>query len=213
MTGGLLVLSAPSGTGKTSVARALVAGPGPYRFSVSATTRPARGREVDGRDYHFVSEADFDTLVTEDRLLEWAHVHGNRYGTLRAEVDRIAAERSFAVLDIDVQGALQVRERVSDAVLVFLLPPTGAALVERLAKRGTDQEEEVRARLSTARAELEYAEHFDYCVVNTVLAETVDVVGRIAEAEGHRVSRTENLSGTITRLKTEIEEGARELAL
>ena len=213
MIGGLLVLTAPSGTGKTSVARALVAGPDPYRFSVSATTRPARGNEVNGRDYHFISDVEFDRLVAENQFLEWAHVHGNRYGTLVSEVDRIAAERSFAVLDIDVQGAIQVRERAPDAILVFLLPPSGAVLVERLAGRGTDQEAEVRARLSTAQSELEFAEHFDYCVVNMELAETVDVVGRIVEAEGHRVGRLEDLGATIARLKTEIEEGAQALAL
>jgi len=213
MKGGLLVLSAPSGTGKTTVARALVEGPGPYRFSVSATTRRPRPGEVDGRDYHFVSEAEFKRMVAQDELLEWAHVHGSNYGTLVAEVDRIARAHSFAILDIDIQGAIQVRERVPDAILVFLLPPSGAALVERLAKRGTDQEAEVRARLETALDELDSAEHFDYCLVNRVLAETVDAVGRIAQAEGHRVSRLDDLGGTIGRLKREIEESARHAAL
>ena len=207
------MIAAPSGTGKTTVAQALVKGPGPYRFSVSATTREARGTEVDGRHYHFVSEAELDGLVAESQLLEWANVHGSRYGTLVSEVDRIVEAHSFAVLDIDVQGAMQVRERVPGAILVFLLPPSGAELVRRLGQRGTDHEDEVRARLATALGELEYAEHFDYCVVNTELAQTVDVVDRIAESEGYRVSRIAGLGATITRLKTEIEEGARELTL
>ena len=208
MTGGILVLAAPSGTGKTTVARALVEGSERFRFSVSATTRPPRGDEVDGREYHFVDDAAFDALVEEGRLLEWAHVHGRRYGTPVAEVDRIVEAHSFAVLDIDVQGALQVRERAPGAVLVFLLPPSGSELVSRLTRRGTDRREEVGRRLVTAAEELDRAEQFDYCVVNREVADTVATVTAIAEAESRRSHRIAGLSETIEGLKREIAEAA-----
>lgn len=212
MKGGLLVLAAPSGTGKTTVARALVEGPGQFQFSVSATTRPARGQEVDGVDYHFVSDPEFDRLVADDELLEWANVHGRRYGTLRSEVDRIARELSFAVLDIDVQGALQVKERAPSAVLVFLLPPSGTELVARLTRRGTDDEAEVKRRLAAAIEELGYAEQFDYSVVNTSVPDTVATVRRIVESETHRVERTERFVRQLRDLKAEIEEAAQRAA-
>ncbi len=211
MTGGILVLSAPSGTGKTSVARTLVEGPG-FEFSVSATTRAPRGGEVDGREYHFVTEPEFDRLVADGALLEWAVVHGRRYGTLASEVDRIVARRSFALLDIDVQGALQVRERAPDAVLVFLLPPSGAELAARLSGRGTDGDDEIRRRLRNALEELDRAEQFDYSVVNRDLSESVELVRLIASAEGRRIERDAGFADTIARLKSEIEDVARRAA-
>ncbi len=212
MSGGILVLSAPSGTGKTSVARALVRESPAFEFSVSATTRSPRGEEVHGVDYHFVTDDEFDRLVGERALLEWASVHGRRYGSLVSEVDRIVSSGSFAVLDIDVQGALQVRERAPEALLVFLLPPSGAELAARLRGRGTDQADQIRRRLETALEELDRAEQFDYSVVNRDLSESVEAVRRIAEADGRSIRRDARFADTIARLKSEIEDVARRAA-
>lgn len=208
----VLVLAAPSGTGKTTVARELVGcEPDRFRFSVSATTRAPRGEERDGVDYHFVDTEVFERMITEGALLEWAVVHGRRYGTPWAEVSRPSLPGGadpITVLDIDVQGALQVRDRVESAILVFLLPPNGAVLVDRLRGRGTDDTAEIERRMAGALDELDEAEKFDFVLVNDQLEETVATVKAIARAHGVRVTDPQAVRRQTKNLKAEIREAA-----
>ena len=183
------MLAGPSGGGKTTVCRRIVGSRPDVRFSVSATTRAPRPGERDGADYRFLSRESFDALVEADGLLEWAEVHGERYGTPRETLSNASEGGSHLLLDIDVQGARQVREREPGAVLVFLLPPTGDVLVERLRRRGSEDEEAVRRRLRTALSELEAVQEFDYVVVNDDLDVTVSAVQAILDAEVHRTRR------------------------
>ncbi len=183
------MLAGPSGGGKTTVCRRIVTARPDVRFSVSATTRPPRPGERDGADYRFLSPESFDALIDSDGLLEWAEVHGERYGTPREALVRASEGGSHLLLDIDVQGARQVREREPDSVLVFLLPPTAEVLVERLQQRGSEDEDKVRRRLRTALSELEAVQEFDYVVVNDDLDVTVSAVEAILDAEVYRTER------------------------
>ncbi len=185
------VVAAPSGTGKTTVCRRLVAEDDALEFSVSHTTRPPRAGEQDGVHYHFVTPPRFEELVAEGAFLEWAEYNGNRYGTSWQAIEEPLARGRDMVLEIEVQGAAQVRERRADARFVFLLPPSMAALEERLRARGTDTEAEVMARLALARRELRAAIHFDYAVVNDALERCVEQVRGVVRAE--REGRTEAL--------------------
>jgi len=200
-----VVLSAPSGAGKTTIARALVKEIEDVVFSVSATTRPARDHEVDGIDYHFLSEAEFRAMIEADELVEWAEVHGHLYGTTREALQAAQDEGRFLILDVDVQGAMQMRERVPDAVLVFVLPPSADALVERLTERGTEEEDNVTQRIENARGELEQASRFDYIVVNENLEQAIDEVRSIVLAEGRRTDRAIDLSNGIRELQDQID--------
>ena len=200
-----LVIAAPSGAGKTSLARELVRGHERCVFSVSATTRPRRGGERDGDDYHFVDDTEFSRLAETDELLEWAVVHGHRYGTLRAEVRRALQSDRVVVLDIDVQGARQVRERLPEAVLVFVLPPSAAELVRRLEGRASESAEQVRLRMDTAAGELAAAAEFDYVVVNDDFGAAMTTLEAIVHAESHRVYRYEELVGLTAALAAELE--------
>jgi len=196
-----VVLSAPSGAGKTTIAQALVEGSEDVVFSVSATTRPARSHEVDGVDYHFLSETDFRAMIEADEFVEWAEVHGHLYGTSRHALRAALDDGRFLILDIDVQGAMQMRERVPDVVLVFVLPPSADALVERLTERGTEGEDTVARRIENARAELEQASQFDYIVVNDDLEQAIDAVRSIISAESRRTDRAIDLSKGIRQLQ------------
>jgi guanylate kinase len=190
MSGGLLlVLAGPSGGGKTSVCRRLVASRPGIRFSVSVTTRPPRPGERDGSDYRFLSRESFEAMIDSDGLLEWAEVHGELYGTPRSVLQESPGPAQCLLLDIDVMGARQVRRREPDAVLVFLLPPSAEELIGRLRRRGSEDEERLVRRLRTAVEELAAAEEFDYVVVNEDLDATVRTVESIMEAELHRTSR------------------------
>jgi len=200
-----VVLSAPSGAGKTTIARALVKEIEDVVFSVSATTRPARDHEVDGVDYHFVSEAEFRAMIEADELVEWAEVHGHLYGTSREAIQAALEGGRFLILDVDVQGAMQMRDRVPDAVLVFVLPPSADALVERLTERGTEGEDNVTQRINNARGELEQASRFDYIVVNENLNHAINEVRSIVLAEGRRTDRAIDLSNAIRELQDQID--------
>jgi len=200
-----LILAAPSGTGKTTIAHALVDRFDHFVFSVSVTTRPRRGHERDGVDYEFVSEAAFRELIDEGELVEWAQVHGNFYGTPRRNLEAARDEGLHPVLDIDVQGAMQIRERIPEAVLVFIFPPGAADLRTRLTARGTERPEEVRRRLAAAGEELALSRTFDYIVVNDHLERAVDRVRQIVETEGHRPSRTLDLAAEVARIRGEID--------
>ncbi len=204
-----LVLAAPSGTGKTTIAHALVDRFPHFVFSVSATTRPPRAGERDGEDYDFVSRETFESMIRDDALVEWAEVHGNLYGTPRRNLEGAQARGEHVVLDIDVQGARQIKERVPESVLLFIFPPSAAALWGRLTARGTEDLDEVRRRLRAAHRELEEAAHFDYIVVNDDLERAIARVRAIVEAESHRPLRALDLPGEVTRLRREIEEAVR----
>jgi guanylate kinase len=160
------VVAAPSGTGKTTVCRRVVAGDRGVVFSVSHTTRAWREGEVDGEDYHFVSQDEFRRLIDADAFLEWAVYNGNHYGTSWESIDAPLAEGRDVLLEIEVQGARQVRKRRDDARFIFLLPPSMSVLEERLQGRGTDSPEQIRKRLEVARRELAAIRDFDYAVTN-----------------------------------------------
>ena len=196
-----VVLSAPSGAGKTTIARALVEGHEDVVFSVSATTRPARDYEVDGVDYRFLSETDFRAMIEADEFVEWAEVHGHLYGTSRKALQDAQDQGRFLILDVDVQGAMQVRQRVPDAVLVFVLPPSADALVARLRERGTEGEDTLARRIENARGELEKASEFDYVVVNENLDQAIDEVRSIVSAESRRTDRAIDFSNGIRQLQ------------
>jgi guanylate kinase len=180
----VVVVSGPSGVGKGTVhARVREQIPDTW-LSVSATTRTPRPGELDGVDYHFVDDDEFDRLVASEALLEYARYAGERYGTPRAPVDGAVADGKVAILDIEVQGALQVKAAVPDALLVFLEPPSMSELERRLRARGTEDEDAVRRRLARAREEMTGAAHFDSVVVNDDLDRCVaEVIGLI---DGHR---------------------------
>jgi len=164
--GNLFVIAAPSGAGKTSLVQALVAADARLKLSVSHTTRPPRPGEVDGEHYHFTDAARFTELIAHERLLEHAEVHGNFYGTARDQVEAAFAVGHDVILEIDWQGARQIRQRFPACVGIFILPPSRAALHERLQKRGQDSAAVIERRLANARGEMEHATEFDYLVVN-----------------------------------------------
>lgn len=196
----LLVLSAPSGTGKTTLARRLVAAIPGARFSVSVTTRAPRGRERDGVDYHFVSPGRFEELVRQGAFAEWAEVHGQRYGTPRSTVEEALAAGLVAVFDIDVQGGAAIRSGWPDRTAsVFVLPPSPAELERRLRGRSTDTDEEIRQRLAAARLEVARgASAYQYLVVNDVLEEAVACIGAIVVHErARRAGRSEPAAAAV----------------
>jgi guanylate kinase len=165
--GRLFVIAGPSGVGKGSVVKQLLAHHGPgLSLSISATTRKPRSTEAQGRDYFFMDVAAFQRLVDDDGLLEWAEVFGNRYGTPRAFVEEQRSSGKDVILEIDVQGARQVRDRVRDAILILLEPPSLEELARRLRGRGTESEEKIALRLDEASRELAQRGMFDHAVVN-----------------------------------------------
>lgn len=181
--GNTFVVAAPSGTGKTTVCLALRERDPKLRLSVSHTTRAARTGERDGVDYHFVSEDEFQRLIAAGAFLEWAIYNGHHYGTSWKAIEAPLAESLDVLLEIEVQGARQVRQRLPAACLIFLLPPSMRALVRRLEGRATDTAAQVAARLRTARSELAAVEEFDYAVVNDDLGRCVANVQEIVAAQ------------------------------
>lgn len=200
-----LVIAAPSGAGKTTLARALVDRHEDIEFSVSATTREKRKNEKTSRDYHFVPEDEFIRMQESDELLEWALVHGRRYGTPRKEVEGRLRAGQVVVLDIDVKGAGQVRQALPAAVLVFVLPPSAEELRRRLATRDTEPAAERRVRLETARQELRAAGLFDYIIVNDDFEAALARLEGIVSAERSKVRRFGNLEQRIAALDQELE--------
>lgn len=197
----LLILSSPSGGGKTTIARALLDAREDLGYSVSATTRAPRPGERDGVDYHYLSDAAFARGVAAGEFLEWAEYSGHRYGTLRAEVDRVQATGRHVVLDIEFQGARQVRERRTDVVSIFILPPSAEVLLERLGGRKSDDPAAIRRRLLQAVREVEEAPAYDYIVVNDDRTQAVSEVATIIDAEVRRTRRVSDLTTTIHRLQ------------
>ncbi len=198
----LLVLSSPSGAGKTTITRALVAADRTLTLSVSVTTRPARAGEIDGKHYHFIAQDRFDAMARAGDLLEHAVVFGNCYGTPRAPVMAALAAGRDIISDIDWQGTQQLGERVrDDLVSVFVLPPSLAVLEERLARRAQDSAAVVAERMAKSADEMSHWPEYDYVIVNRDLAESVRQVQSILIAERARRERLIGLSEFINRLR------------
>lgn len=178
MSGHLFVLSGASGTGKTTLSRELIKELRLF-FSVSATTRPQRPGEREGTDYYFLSQDQFDQMVQEGRFLEWARVHGNCYGTPRDPVDRHLAAGQDVLMDLDTQGALEVKRQRPETILIFLQPPSMEDLRRRLESRGTDSTQIIQGRIERARQEIEQSPRYDYIVVNRQLDEAKEELKRI----------------------------------
>lgn len=187
--GMLLVISGPSGTGKGTLCEKLLRSDPSISFSVSCTTRKPREGEVDGVHYHFISGKRYDALLREDAFLEHATVHGHRYGTLKSQVEEGIEEGRNMLLDIDPQGALSVMEKKPDAVSIFILPPSYAALRQRLKTRNTDDEEEILRRLANAYGEVALLKHYRYALVNDELDQAFARLSAIILAEKHRTTR------------------------
>ena len=185
----LVVLAGPSGAGKTSIGLEMVKRDESVRFSISATTRPKREGEEDGVHYFFIDDARFERMRQEGQFVEWAEVHGHRYGTPRSFLDECLARGETVLLDIDVQGAEQIHQAFPDAIMIFVAPPSMEALEKRLRTRGTEAEEVLVGRMGVALDEMKAMERFTHVVVNDVFARATGVVQGIIEAERCRVER------------------------
>ena len=200
--GVLLVLSSPSGAGKTTLARGLLEADKDIALSVSATTRKARPGEVEGRDYFFVDDTQFGLMRERDELLEWARVFGNLYGTPKAPVEAAIAAGRDVLFDIDWQGAQQLAEKMAgDLVRVFILPPSGSVLEGRLKARAQDPPEVVAKRMAQAAAEISHWAEYDYVIVNETVADSISGLKSILTAERLRRERLMGLSGFVRGLQ------------
>ncbi|WP_235679196.1 guanylate kinase [Aquibium microcysteis] len=200
----MLVLSSPSGAGKSTIARNLLENDKGFELSVSVTTRPRRSSEIDGVHYHFRSRREFDYLRDNDELLEWAEVHGNFYATPREPAERAMNEGRDMLFDIDWQGAEQLREKMQgDIVSVFILPPSMSELKARLQRRAEDDAETIARRLANARREIEHWRDYDYVVINRDLDRAYQQVLSIVAAERLRRDRSPGLFDYVTRLLDE----------
>jgi guanylate kinase len=208
----LLVLSSPSGGGKTTIAKSLLQARDDLGYSVSATTRPRREGEREGVDYHFLAREEFLRRVEAGEFLEWATYAGNLYGTLRSEIDRIFARGRTAVLDIEVEGARQIRATFPNSLHLFVLPPSADVLVGRLAGRNTESPAVIRERITRAADELAAVAEYDYAIFNEDLVLAVAQVAAILDAEARRVARQEGLAPFIERLRREVLAAASRLA-
>ncbi len=197
--GNLFVVSAPSGAGKSSLARALREADGRIVPSVSHTTRAPRGQEVHGREYFFVSDDEFSALVAQDAFVEWAHVHGKRYGTSRHNVQERLQTGQDVLLEIDWQGALQIKQRFAQAVLIFVLPPGWRELRARLQQRGEDAPDVIETRLQNARAELAQAKNFDFVIINEVFSSALNDLQSIVRVHRMRYQAQRHLNADIFR--------------
>lgn len=188
-TGLLIVVAAPSGAGKTSLVNALIARDSNIVLSISHTTRPRRPSEADGRDYHFVTQREFERMRAAREFLESAAVFGHRYGTSKAAVDAELGAGRDLILEIDWQGAQQVRERYRDAVSLFILPPSRAALIERLRRRGQDDPAVIAHRMAKAESEMSHYAEFDYLIVNDDFEHALGQLQAVVDAERLRTAR------------------------
>ena len=200
----MLVLSSPSGAGKSTIARNLIESDASFELSVSVTTRPRRGSEIEGVHYHFVSQREFDSLRDSDALLEWAEVHGNSYATPREPAEKAMAEGRDMLFDIDWQGAKQLKEKMrGDIVSIFILPPSMTELKARLQRRAEDSAKTIETRLENARAEIEHWREYDYVVINDDLDRAFTSVKAIVAAERLRRDRRPGLFDFVSRLLDE----------
>ena len=200
-----IILSAPSGGGKTTIARALLRRRPDLGYSVSCTTRAPRNGEQHGRDYYFMTRAEFLAERERGAFAESAEVHGNLYGTLRREVERVLSGGQHVVMDIDVQGARQFQRAFPQSVLVFVLPPSADVLLERLRKRQTETPAELAARLQSALQELQAIDGYEYVVVNDDLERAVQGVSAIVDAEVMKRERLRGLRHSVAHLIAQLE--------
>jgi len=202
----MFVLSSPSGAGKTTLSRLLIERMSGLTMSVSATTRPMRPGEVEGRDYFFVDNARFASMATRNELLEWATVFDNRYGTPRAPVEAALASGQDVLFDIDWQGTQQLREKARDDVVsVFILPPSAADLEKRLHSRAQDSDEVIRGRMSRASHEMSHWAEYDYIVINHDIDQAFAEVQSILQAERLRRERQSGLTTFVRQLQRQLE--------
>lgn len=187
--GMLLVISGPSGTGKGTLIEKIIQWDPSFGFSVSCTTRSMRPNEEEGKQYYFLDDARFDQLIQENAFLEYASVHGHRYGTLISEVENRIQQGKNVILDIDVQGGMAVMEKVPSCVSVFIYPPSFQILAERLRNRGTEKEEEICRRLNNARGECKKMDHYQYLLLNDTLEQAAEQLKCIITAEKMRSVR------------------------
>ncbi|MET0943534.1 MAG: guanylate kinase [Mesorhizobium sp.] len=200
----MLVLSSPSGAGKSTIARTLLENDPALSLSVSVTTRPRRGSEIEGVHYRFVSEREFERLRDSDALLEWAEVHGNFYATPREPAERAMAEGRDMLFDIDWQGALQLKDKMrADIVSIFILPPSMKELKCRLKRRAEDQEAVIETRLANAKVEIEHWRDYDFIVINQDLDQAYNEVRAIVTAERLRRDRRPGLFDFVSGLLDE----------
>ena len=197
----MLVISSPSGAGKSTIARTLLEKDRQIGISVSVTTRERRQSEIEGVHYHFVSKREFERLRDSDSLLEWAEVHGNFYGTPREPVEVAMSEGRDMLFDIDWQGAQQLQEKMgADIVSIFILPPTMAELQSRLHRRAEDSEEVIQTRLANSRSEIAHWREYDYIIINEDLNTAFDSVQSIVKAERLRRDRRHGLFDFVNEL-------------
>jgi guanylate kinase len=181
--GNLIVVAAPSGAGKSSLVKALLELDAQIQPSVSHTTRAPRGQEKHGREYFFVPDADFDAMVAANGFVEWANVHGRRYGTSKKAIEDRIAQGADVILEIDFQGAMQIKKTFANAVLVFILPPSWEELRSRLERRGEDAPEVIELRLKNAAVEMAQAENFDFVIINELFDRAVFDLKTIVHAQ------------------------------
>ena len=186
--GNLFVVAAPSGTGKSSLVKALLEVDSRMELSVSHTTRAPRGQELHGREYYFVSNEEFDRMVAADAFVEWANVHSNRYGTSRKAIEEKIAAGADIVLEIDFQGAIQIKEKFPNAVLIFILPPSWPELRARLMRRAEDSEDVIALRMKNAATEVAHVNKFDFVIINELFERALFDLKAIAHAQRLKVS-------------------------
>jgi guanylate kinase len=197
----LIVVSGPSGAGKSSITRRVLDRNPDLYYSVSITTRPIRGDEQDGVEYHFTDEDDFRKQIDKGEFIEWAHVHGAYYGTPRTPIEEAFSSGRRVLLDIDVQGGRQVREQFDRGTFIFIIPPSREVLLERLQGRMTDEPEVIQRRMEQAGREVEEMRHYQYIVTNVDLGEAVERVEEIIHAERRRVERIAGIDDWIRKFQ------------
>ncbi|CAN7262875.1 guanylate kinase [Variovorax sp. LjRoot290] len=186
--GNIFVVAAPSGAGKSSLVKALMELDSAVQPSVSHTTRPPRGQEKHGREYFFASHSEFDAMVASDAFVEWAHVHGQRYGTSKKAIEERIAQGADVILEIDFQGALQIRKTFANAVTIFILPPSWEELRSRLERRGEDSAAVIELRLQNAAEEMARANEFDFVIINELFERALFDLKAIVHAQRLRYS-------------------------
>jgi len=189
----LVVLSAPSGTGKSTVSRLLVQRNDRLRLSVSATTRAPRKNEVEGKDYFYKTTDEFKNMIENDEFVEWVEYCGNYYGTPKKYIEDSVENGYDVLLEIEVEGAAKIKEKYPDCVLIFMLPPSLDELKKRIEGRGTEKPEVIENRLKQAKREIEYIDMYDYVVINDSLDNAINSVNIILEAEKSKVKRNKDL--------------------